>query len=102
MSQKLCVSVVMPSYDQATFIGQAIDSVLSQDYDALDLLVMDGKSTDKTVELLKSYGSRITFIWQEDRGQSDAINQGFAQADGDIGIYTSTDWISPRVYALHQ
>ncbi len=87
MSQKLCVSVVMPSYDQATFIGQAIDSVLSQDYDALDLLVMDGKSTDKTVELLKS---------------SDAINQGFAQADGDIGIYTRSHRISQRVHALHQ
>ena len=64
MSQKLRVSVVMPSYNQATFIGQAIDSILSQDYDALDLLVMDGKNTDKTVELLKSYGSKIRLISQ--------------------------------------
>ena len=60
MSQKLCISVVMPFYNQVTFIGQAIDSVLSRDYDALDLVVMDGKSSDKIVELLKSYGSRIT------------------------------------------
>ena len=82
MSQKLCFSVLIPSYNQATFIGQTVDSVLSRNYDALDLLVMDGKSTDKTVELLKSYGSRITFIMQEDRGQSDAINQKFAQAEG--------------------
>ncbi len=66
-------------------------SILSQDYDALDLLLRDGKSTDKTVELLKSYGSKITFISQEDRGQSDAINQGFARADGDIVCWLNSD-----------
>lgn len=91
MTQKLRVSVVMPSYNQARFIREAIDSVLSQGYDLLDLLVMDGGSTDGTVDILKSYGDRLAFVSQRDRGQSDAINQGLARVKGDIACWLNSD-----------
>lgn len=97
MSQRLRVSVVMPSYNQARFIREAIDSVLSQGYSDLSLLVMDGGSTDGTVNILSSYGDAITFVSQRDRGQSDAINQGLERADGDIVCWlNSDDLFTPR------
>jgi glycosyltransferase involved in cell wall biosynthesis len=85
------VFVVMPSYNQARFIRQAIDSVLAQDYEPLHLLVMDGGSTDGTVEILRSYGSRLEFVSRRDRGQSDALNQGLARADGDVVCWLNSD-----------
>lgn len=88
---RLRVSVVMPSYNQARFIREAIDSVLSQGYDLLDLLVMDGGSTDGTVDILGSYGDKVAFVSQRDRGQSDAINQGLARAEGDIVCWLNSD-----------
>jgi glycosyltransferase involved in cell wall biosynthesis len=91
MGPSLKISVVMPSYNHARFIREAIESVLSQEYEALDILVMDGGSTDGTVDILKSYGSRITFVSQKDKGQSDAINQGLARVKGDIVCWLNSD-----------
>src|SRR5215211_5618923 len=91
MNTRLHVSVVMPSYNQARFIRAAIDSVLSQHYNALDLLVMDGGSTDGTVDILSSYGDRLTFVSQRDHGQSDAINQGLRRVEGDIVCWLNSD-----------
>jgi glycosyltransferase involved in cell wall biosynthesis len=87
----LHVSVVMPSFNHGRFIRAAIDSVLSQDYQAVDLLVMDGGSRDKTVDILKSYGDRITFISQADHGQSDAINRGLSRLAGHIICWLNSD-----------
>jgi glycosyltransferase involved in cell wall biosynthesis len=87
----LRVSVVMPSYNHGRFIRAAIDSVLLQDYPCLDLLVMDGGSADGTLDILKSYGDRISFVSQKDRGQSHAINQGFARMGGDILCWLNSD-----------
>ncbi len=85
------VFVVMPSYNQARFIRQAIDSVLHQGYEPLHLLVMDGGSADGTVEILRSYGNRLEFVSRKDRGQSDALNQGLARARGDIVCWLNSD-----------
>jgi glycosyltransferase involved in cell wall biosynthesis len=85
------VFVVMPSYNQARFIRQAIDSVLHQDYEPLRLLVMDGGSDDGTVDILRSYGDRLEFVSRRDRGQSDALNQGLARARGDIVCWLNSD-----------
>ncbi|MGY3387763.1 glycosyltransferase involved in cell wall biosynthesis [Bradyrhizobium sp. USDA 3311] len=74
------ITVVVPSYNQGRFIDDTITSLLEQDYPALDILVMDGGSTDDTVERLKRYGDRITWISERDFGQSDAIAKGFARA----------------------
>jgi glycosyltransferase involved in cell wall biosynthesis len=85
------VFVVMPSYNQARFIRQAIDSVLRQGYEPLHLLVMDGGSTDGTVDVLRSYGDRLEFVSRKDRGQSDALNQGLTRAQGDIVCWLNSD-----------
>ena len=87
----LRVSVVMPSYNHAPYLRAAIDSVLAQDYGALDLVVIDGGSQDVSVEILRSYGGRLAFVSARDRGQADAINRGFARTTGDILCWLNSD-----------
>lgn len=90
------VSIVMPTRNQGRFIRRSIDSVLSQDYPNIELFVMDGQSTDDTVEILKSYGDRIRWISEPDLGQADAINKGMARAKGEVlGYLNSDDIILP-------
>lgn len=100
------ISIITPSYNQKDFIGQTIDSVVSQDGDfELEYIIMDGGSNDGTVDLLvekeKQINSQhkpgpkggVKFIWKskKDRGQSDAINQGLKLATGDIMAYLNSD-----------
>lgn len=85
------VSIVTPSYNQGSYIGATIDSVLSQDYPHLRYLVMDGASTDSTLHVLRKYGDRIEWYSRPDEGQTDAINQGFALAGGEILTWLNSD-----------
>ena len=85
------VSVIMPSYNHAKYIGAAIDSVLAQDYEGIDLIVMDGGSRDGTLDLLRAYGDRLRFVSEPDRGQGDALNRGFRRADSDIVCWLNSD-----------
>lgn len=85
------ISVVTPSYNQAQFIRATIDSVLSQDYPNLEYFVIDGGSTDGTVEILKSYGKKIKWVSEKDAGQTDAINKGLQMAKGDVLAYLNSD-----------
>jgi glycosyltransferase involved in cell wall biosynthesis len=85
------ISIVMPTRNHAHFIRDSIDSVLSQSYDNVELLVMDGASTDDTVEILKSYGDRIRWISEPDKGQADAINKGMKLLRGEILAYLNSD-----------
>ena len=85
------VSIVMPTRNHAQFIRESIDSVLGQSYDNVELLVMDGASTDETVEILKSYGDRIRWISEPDEGQADAINKGMKLLNGEILAYLNSD-----------
>lgn len=85
------VSIVTPSFNQGAFVRQTIDSVLSQDYPHIDYRVVDGGSTDDTVAVLKSYGGRVAWVSEKDRGQADAINKGMRQARGDIRVYLNSD-----------
>lgn len=90
------VSLVTPSYNAAAYLGAAIDSVLAQDYPHIDYLVMDGGSTDGTVELLASYGDRIRWVSEKDGGQSDAIARGFERTSGEIlGWLNADDLLKP-------
>ncbi|MGM0879648.1 MAG: glycosyltransferase family 2 protein [Bacillota bacterium] len=93
------VSVITPSYNQADFIQETIDSVWAQDYPNLEHIVIDGGSTDGTVEILKKYthlGERFRFISEPDHGQSDAINKGLKLANGEfIGWLNSDDTYLP-------
>ena len=84
-------SVVVPSFRQARFIRQTIDSLLAQNRSDLEILVYDGGSDDGTVEILESYGDRIQYVSRPDEGQTDAINQGLREAKGEILAYLNSD-----------
>jgi glycosyltransferase involved in cell wall biosynthesis len=85
------VSIVMPTRNHGQFIRRSIDSVLSQTYPHIELLVRDGASTDNTVDILKSYGDRIRWVSEKDKGQTDAINKGMAETKGQILAYLNSD-----------
>lgn len=86
------ITVVTPSYNQGQFIEETIRSVLLQGYPNLEYIVMDGGSTDQTVEVIEKYASQIDY-WEsgQDRGQSHAINKGFQRATGDIVAWLNSD-----------
>jgi glycosyltransferase involved in cell wall biosynthesis len=85
------VSIVTPTYNMGHFLEETIQSVLSQDYPHIDYVVMDGGSTDSTLELLRKYQSRLRFVSAPDEGQADAINKGFALARGQVFAFLNAD-----------
>jgi glycosyltransferase involved in cell wall biosynthesis len=85
------IAIVTPSYNHARFLRATIDSVLGQDYPKLFYHVQDGGSDDGSVDILKSYGDKISWRSNPDKGQSDAINLGFKGADCEIMAYLNSD-----------
>jgi len=99
------ISIVTPSFNQATFILEALQSIQSQDYSSYEHLIIDGLSTDGTVGLLEdlsntSQDSRVHWLSEKDKGQSEALNKGFRLAKGDIiGWLNSDDRYLPGCFA---
>ncbi len=90
-------SVVMPSFNQAKYIERSILSVLNQGYSNLELIVVDGGSTDDTLDILNKYNEYIYWISEPDSGQSDALNKGFGLATGEYyGWLNSDDLYLPK------
>ncbi len=85
------ISIVTPSYNQAQFIRATIDSVLSQNYPNLEYFVIDGGSTDGTIEILQSYGKKLNWVSEKDRGQTHAINKGLKKSSGEVLAYLNSD-----------
>ena len=86
------ISVVMPSLNQCGYLREALQSVLDQRYPALELIVMDGGSSDGSVDVIRTFEERLSY-WEscEDRGQAHAINKGFAKATGDVLCWLNSD-----------
>ncbi len=94
---RLSISLVTPSLNRASFLSATIDSVLKQGYPALEYWVVDGGSTDGTLDLLRSYEDRIRWISEADTGQSEAINKGWRLSQGEIiGWLNSDDLLYPN------
>ena len=92
------ISIVTPSYNQGQFIEKCIRSILQQNYPKLEFIIMDGGSSDESLEIIRKYEPWIT-IWESkgDRGQSHALNKGFENANGDLlGWLNCDDFLTPN------
>ena len=85
------VSVVIPCLNRVSFIRSTIESVLKQTYSNIECIVVDGGSTDGTLEILREYENRLRWISGSDQGQGDAINQGWRMSRGDILAWLNAD-----------
>ena len=94
------VSVVIPTYNRAHVVGEAIDSVLSQTYDNLELIVVDDGSQDGTREFVASYGAQLTYLHQVHRGVSAARNRGIERARGHYLAFLDSDdlWLKEKLF----
>jgi glycosyltransferase involved in cell wall biosynthesis len=86
------ITIITPSYNQGQFIEETICSVLEQGYPNLEYIIIDGGSTDSSVEIIKKYEKHLTYwVSEKDKGQSDAINKGLIRMSGDIVNWLNSD-----------
>src|SRR3990172_9062122 len=89
------ISIVIPSYNKASFIKQTLESIVTQNYPNLEVIIQDGGSTDGSVEIIRKYAQKypkmISWVSKKDKGQVDAINKGLKKATGEILTFINAD-----------
>lgn len=110
MSNLPKISIVVPSFNQGRFLGQTLESIFNQGYPALEVVVMDGGSSDDSLEVIQRFASRLTFWRSEpDNGQTEAINIGSRYCSGDLIAWLNSDdyywqdalWTVASAYLKH-
>lgn len=99
------ISIVIPSYNKARFIGQTLDSIIKQKYPNFEVIIQDGVSNDGTLEIIKKFAGKypniIKYESKKDKGQLDAINTGLNKATGDVLAYINADdCYTPNAFAV--
>ena len=86
------ITIVTPSFNQGQYIRETIESIITQDYPNLEYFIIDGGSTDDSVDVIKEYEDRVDYwVSEKDRGQSDAIMKGFDRATGELFAWVNSD-----------
>lgn len=93
------VSVVIPTYNRADCISEAIDSAIAQTYKDYEIIVVDDGSQDNTRDVLKQYGDKIKYVYQENKGEAGARNRGIKEAIGEYVAFLDSDdiWLKDKL-----
>lgn len=102
MAKKPLVSIITPSFNQGKFLKQTIQSITNQDYQNIEYIIIDGGSTDNSVDIIRKHRNKISYwVSEPDRGQAHAINKGLSIANGEIvGWLNADDLLLPKTVSL--